>query len=124
MHLIGFGFQPIEVTLDPIPSLGPLMIGIRAIIRISLDHPSLLSGSQALKRFPSGDLSAPTKLKQVFLALHSLPCLPGSNGSFFQREAVVWDSQVIVDGDHSPKAAAFRTGTGGVVETEKGSRRF
>ena len=62
------------------------------------------------------------KLGEIRLAFGTLACLPGLNGSLVKRKRMIWDGEMIINGDGSSETSTGRTRSDRIVETEERGR--
>lgn len=116
MHLVGFGFEPVEEALDAVPFAG-LPEGVEFLhggvfgVTISVVDPFAFVVGEV---FPGGfgvDAAFAAAAHEVALAFLSAVGLEGFDGAAGDGEGGVGDGFFEVDADDAAESAAFRAGT-------------
>ena len=124
MHLVGLGFEPLEVAFHTIPKTRPLVIGVLAVICVPFQHPALVLGGKFRERHVHRHAPFLAKLRQVGLTFSAEPAAPRLDRAFGQRERAVGNRQVVINRDGTAKTFAGRTRTQRMIEAEQRGRRF
>lgn len=120
VHFVGFGLEPAEVSFDAVPSAGPLVFGVAAVVGVTLDDPALVFRGEHGEGDIGGDSAGAAELEQVALAFEALAGLPGADGALGEGFGAIGEGLVVIDADDAAEAAAGGAGAEGVVEAEEG----
>ena len=123
VHLVGFGLEPGEKTLDAVPLRLPGLFAAFPL-RIALQHPIPVLGRQVLPRRVDRDVQAPRVLDHLIVAFLEARGLPGFDCAFFERAVFVRDHQPVIDPDHASEAAARFARAQGRIEGKRAGQRL
>ena len=115
VHLVGFGFQPLEEMLHAVPGAGPGLAPALPFV-FAFEHPALLFGSQIAPRRIERNAAQLRVFKDVVLTLVETRRLPRPHRAVADRFRFVRHDQAEVDANHAPEAAAILTGAHWRVE--------
>ena len=118
VHLVGFGFEPVEEFAHAIPGAGPGLLPAHPI-RLAFEHPLALRLGELAKRRIERNAAFVGVLHQIVLAFAEARRLPRPDRALAQRLPFVRDDQAEIDADDAAKAAAGVAGADGRVEGEQ-----
>ena len=116
MHLVGFGFHPVEEAFDAIPiaRLPEVLEFVRGEVfgsTIAVVDPFLLVFGEIFEGALDVDVALLAVSNEVALAFVAALALEGLDGSLGDGEGFVGDGFFEVDADDAAEAAALRAGT-------------
>ena len=120
VHFVSFGFQPIKVALNSVPtSVVPDFVQRFAGSALAFDDPVLVGLRQIFERAVQVDVVATRVADEVGLAFLRHAALKRAHHAFGERARPVGDNALPVKADDTSEAAAFRAGAERMVEAEE-----